>query len=126
MEPRLKTLITTIPHAQQRYATLGDWVFDGDRLTITVSETGDPRMNLLIAVHELIEAHLCLERGIAEPDVMAFDVAHPELDDPGSDPRAPYYREHMFAENIERMLALELGVDWTAYGAVCERVWSGG
>ena len=31
-------------------------------------------------------------------------------------PRAPYYKQHVFAEKIERLLATELGVDWSAYG----------
>jgi hypothetical protein len=34
---------------------------------------------------------------------------------PGDDPRAPYHKQHVFAENIERLLAAELGVDWSAY-----------
>ncbi len=122
----MKILVTTVPHAQQRYDTLGDWVFGSNTLAVTVSETGDPRMNVLIALHEIVEAMLCLERGIAEPDVAAFDQANPQLDDPGSDPRAPYHREHVFAENIERLVAAELGVSWAAYGEACERTWSGG
>jgi hypothetical protein len=35
--------------------------------------------------------------------------------EPGDDPRAPYHKQHVFAENIERLLAAELGVDWSAY-----------
>jgi len=30
-------------------------------------------------------------------------------------PRAPCRREHVFATKIERMLAVELGVDWRSY-----------
>jgi hypothetical protein len=33
----------------------------------------------------------------------------------GDDPRAPYHKQHVFAEKIERLLATELGVDWPDY-----------
>jgi hypothetical protein len=115
----VKTVVAVIPHADQRYPTIGDWVFGGDALTIAVSDTGDPKMNFLIGLHEQIEAMLCLERGIPEPEVMAFDRAHPELDEPGADPRAPYHAEHVFAEQIERLVAARLGVDWTEYERLC-------
>ena len=35
----------------------------------------------------------------------------------GADPNAPYHSEHVFAEIVERMLALELGVNWERYTA---------
>ena len=31
---------------------------------------------------------------------------------------APYYREHQFATCVERLLALELGVEWNKYDEV--------
>ena len=37
--------------------------------------------------------------------------------EPGDAPDAPYRREHLFATNIERLLAAELGVDWAVYEA---------
>ncbi len=113
--------VKVIPHGRQRYETLGDWLFDDKtKLSITVSETGDWRMNTLIAVHEIIEAALCRNRGIAEMAVSHFDMNHPELDDPGNDPQAPYHREHVFAECVERLLAAELSVEWAEYERVCE------
>jgi hypothetical protein len=30
-------------------------------------------------------------------------------------PKAPYYRQHQIATAVERLLAVELGVDWGAY-----------
>jgi hypothetical protein len=35
--------------------------------------------------------------------------------EPGNNPKAPYHQEHMFASKVERMLANELGINWTAY-----------
>ena len=56
-----------------------------------------------------------LFRSIPEPDIKAFDEAHPD-DDPGSLPEAPYHKEHVFAEAVEKWVATELGVDWDDYG----------
>lgn len=111
----MKIVIETIPHHEQRYVTAGDYWDDSNGKQVRVSELGDWRMELLVAIHELIETALCDVRGIAEPDVMAFDMAHPDADDPGSLPEAPYHKEHMFAEEIEHLIADELGVDWTDY-----------
>lgn len=112
----MKIVIETIPHKDQRYPTAGDyWDEDGVK-HIHVSALGDSRMELLVAIHELIESALCDARGIAEPDVKAFDEAHPESDDPGALADAPYFREHIFAEMIEKVIALELGVNWARYG----------
>lgn len=120
----MKIVIDTVDHTDQRYPTAGDWLFDGGKLQITVSRLGDPDMELLVAVHELVEAWLCDKRGIAEPDVMAFDVDHDGESDPGSLSEAPYHKEHMFAETIERLLANELGIDWNAYGARVEALFA--
>jgi hypothetical protein len=121
--------VEVVSLADQRYPTMGDWVFEntpsGERLVILVSDTGDARMNWLIALHEQIEAMLCVEASIDEPDVAAFDMGHPELDDPGNDPRAPYHREHVFAESIERLVAQMLGVEWADYEAVCQALMRG-
>lgn len=35
--------------------------------------------------------------------------------EPGDSPDAPYYKQHQIATSVERLLAAELGVDWTAY-----------
>ena len=113
----MRIVVRTIPHAHQAYPTVGDWVFNGDELIVFVSELGDTNMEFLVALHEMIEAMVCDKAGIAEIDVSSFDKGHPELDDPGGDRRAPYHRQHVFAENIERMVAQELGVDWNAYTA---------
>lgn len=118
----MKITIQTIPHASQRYETVGDWIFDenGD-LWITVSDLGDWRKSLLVGFHELIESSLCQHRHIDEPLVSAFDIAmlanpNEYADDPGHDPEAPYHSEHVFAECMERLFAQQLGVNWKEYG----------
>jgi hypothetical protein len=118
----MKINIESIPHNQHRYDTIGDyWRDAAGTLQIRVSQCADSRDELLIALHELVEAILTEHRGIAEPDIKAFDEAVPDdspyANDPGHDPKAPYHREHVFAECIERLMAAELGRNWQDYDA---------
>lgn len=118
----MKITIETIPHDQQRYPTVGDWMWEpsGD-LTIKVSELGDWRYNALVGLHELVEVLKCKHDGVTQESVDAFDIAYEkaraEDDDsePGDSPDAPYKAQHCLATGIERILAAELGVDWKAY-----------
>ena len=120
----MRIIIETIPHAEQRYPTVGDWFYDADgALRIKVSQMVDPRYCFLVALHELVEVQLCRERGITQDLVDRFDMQYestrPADDDsePGDDPQAPYKREHCTATGIERILAAELNVDWKTYEA---------
>jgi hypothetical protein len=118
----MKIIIETIPHKDQPYPTVGDWRRDPDgALRIRVSEEIGDKHALLVALHELVEVTLCEERGITCDMVDEFDRNFEagrepgNTDEPGDDPGAPYRREHFFATNVERMMALELGVDWSWY-----------
>lgn len=122
-------VIETIPHAKQRYETVGDyftahnWVRIGEGLTrqFRVSDMGNPDYEFLVALHELIESHLAQKRGISDAAIDAFDIAFEaarregDTNEPGNDPRCPVYREHQFATQIEHMVAEELGVNWKDY-----------
>lgn len=122
----MNIIIKTIPHKEQRYETSGDWLFDknGD-LFIFVSETGDWRHEILIGIHEAMEAALCKHRGISEEDVSAYDIDFERSrknlphtlgnQEPGDQDDAPYQKEHFFATNIERLFAAELDVNWKEY-----------
>ena len=115
--------VKIIPHNQQRYETVGDWYFnpDNNRLTIRVSSMRNKKYEFLVAMHEQIEAMLCIERGICEKEITLFDMnfeanrAEGNTDEPGDDPKAPYKKEHFFATSVERLMAAELGVDWSKY-----------
>jgi hypothetical protein len=118
--------IKTIPHAEQRYETVGDWWCDdkGD-IKIRVSSMGDWKKEALVAFHELAEVLLCKDRGITTEMVDAFDMQyeadrdagkHPQDAEPGDDPACPCRDEHFFATSVERLLAQQLGVDWKTYG----------
>lgn len=117
--------IITIPHENQRYPTVGDWTFDeGGNLTIQVSKMGDWRHEILVAIHELVEATLCDHAGIDQKAVDAFDIEFEKQREkslvlsnaePGDDSSAPYYHQHFIATTIERILAQAFGVNWNEY-----------
>lgn len=115
-------MVSTTPHKAQRYDTCGDWIAERNQLRyIRVSELGNEDYAFLVGIHEQIEAWLCLKRGITQRAVDAFDMEFESRREPGDEsepgwePHAPYHREHVFAEKVERMLADELGVDWDEY-----------
>lgn len=119
--------VVTIPHNTHRYETVGDWWFDGfGNLEIRVSKTGDERYEQLVAIHEIIEALLCKQRGISEKEVSDFDILFEQkravgnTDEPGDAPDAPYRKEHFFATSIERLIAGEFQVNWSEYEKVLE------
>lgn len=120
--------ITTVPHDQQRYETVGDWLTVGKDLVIRVSDMGRPDYEFCVGLHELIEAYLCKRAGITDEAVTAFDVQfekdraaglHRSDEEPGDHPDAPYRLQHQFATKIEKLLAAQLGLDWSEYeGAI--------
>ena len=120
----MKIVIESIPHAQQRYDTWGDWWFDPDgtlqiRVSSDVPEMPTEQHQFLVALHELVEVRLCQERGISQEAVDTFDMSPKALacdGEPGDLPDAPYRREHRFAMLIEHLMAHELGL--TGYGEV--------
>lgn len=123
-------LINTIRHDRHPYPTVGNWWTDSwtpHRWQIRVSRLGDWRYEFLVAIHELVEMALCKSRGISERAVTDYDLkfakAHPGgRDEPGDGVGAPYRAEHRSAENIERLVAQLLGVDWFAYEAAIDRL----
>lgn len=136
--------VDLIPHSQQRYDTVGDWIFhDDQKLTINISNLHDQAgisendytykhsmgktsiadSHVLVAVHEIIEAVLCRARGITDEVVTAWDKQHEDHPDPGSIPGCPYYAEHMYATMIEKSLASELDMSWDEHGRNIESLY---
>jgi hypothetical protein len=125
-------IIKVIPHNNQRYNTLGDWIPKSrNRMFIYVSDTGNKNYNNIIALHEFIEGTSCIEKGIKEDDVTDFDIMYEEErlkglhsihEEPGDDLRAPYFKEHQTATMIEKIFARELGVNWDYYESTCVEI----
>jgi hypothetical protein len=101
---------------KQRYDTMGDWQFIADDLEVKVTDLGDERMNLALAIHEIVEAYLCKAHGISERDVDIWDLSYPkERGEPGEDVQCPYHNEHMIAQSIEYLVLNALGVSIASY-----------
>lgn len=115
--------IAMVSQEQQRYDTVGDWQLEDGRLTIRVSEQGNWRSNMLIAVHELVEVILCVDKGVTQEQVDAFDMAFENATaktEPGDDAKAPYRDQHCFATAVERMLCAAMGLSWADYEAAID------
>ena len=115
-----KITIDFIDHKKQEYPTCGNYkIYPNGEIVIYVSKTGNADYNCLIAIHELIEVLLTQKRGISEESIAKFDIKFEKkrkkgnTDEPGD--FGHYKKEHRFAENVERLFAHELGVDWTKY-----------
>ncbi len=120
LAPRAVT-IRLVAHHDQRYPTCGDWAISGQDLVITVSRTPDERMAWVVAVHELVEALLCMAHGITQAQVDAWDRAYkPSQGEPGEDPHSPYWREHGVAAGVEYALLAAYGIAMADYHAVLE------
>lgn len=117
-----RVLMHTVPHSKQRYPTVGDYEEGHGFVVFSVSDMGNEDYEALVLIHELVEYLLVKKRGIKLQDIDLFDQtfeAARELGEvtgePGDDKSSPYRREHRFAENIERQVAHEMGVDWSQY-----------
>lgn len=116
-----RVLLQSVQHASQRYETVGDYTEAHGFCLITVSDMANEQYEQLVAVHELIEWILVKARQIPLHRIDEFDKTFETNRDPGDesepgwDPAAPYHREHVFAEKLERLLAEELGVNWEDY-----------
>ena len=77
----------------------------------------DQRYEFLIDAHEVIEAYLAIHAGISLRPLTGFNKAYEakrkpgDISETGADPRAPYHKQHLLAEQVERLLARQLGVD---------------
>jgi hypothetical protein len=115
--------IKFIDSEDQRYPTCGDyWETDTSYEFRITKQVRDER-SILILLHEMVEYFLCTRRGISEQEITEFDLEWEQkrqqgdqiADEPGNEPDAPYYWEHRFSENVERIVALEADIDWEDY-----------
>ena|ERR1035437_655305 len=114
--------IKIIPHSEQDYPTVGNYFIDqGGIWQIRVSDLGDLKYNIAIALHELWEQALCFQRGIDEKFITAFDKEFEknrkvgDFSEPGDSRNSPYSKEHCSATGIERLFVSESGGTWREY-----------
>lgn len=105
--------LSPIHPSKLRYSTVGDWFLRGSEIEVLCADTGECDDSVfLVMLHEMIEAKLCLNAGITEEDVTEWDVAHPELEEPGDHPDAPYHKQHCLALIVEQCACKALGLSW--------------
>lgn len=120
----MKITIQPIAASGMRYKTVGDWIFmpgSGD-LFITVAATGNDYYDFLVGLHEAIEAMICRQMGVKEEAVTAWDLAHPEAEEPGALLGAPYFYAHLCASQAEESVAHMMGLDWSKYEEAVDAV----
>lgn len=111
--------------SKMRYSTVGDYYNLGNEKQFRIAEMGNEDYEFLVLIHEMIEEYITSKRGISEQSIADFDIRFEKIrtqfpgtigdQEPGHMTSAPYHREHVFAEKIERLIADELGVDWEDY-----------
>ena len=90
----------------------GDWYFDGNgdlQIRVVATDVVDEDEAFLIALHELIEAKLCLNAGVTQTAVDVFDSNWTGEGEPGDGVDAPYAKEHRKAMLIEHTMAMLMG-----------------
>jgi hypothetical protein len=121
----VKTLeVRTVPHATQRYDTVGDYQ-ERDRgrlIAFTISTMPDWRSEAAVAVHEIVEFILVTRARIKLEVIDDWDMDHPDAEEPGDVPDCPYGLQHRFAENIERLVVAQLGLTWAQHEENCRGV----
>ena len=110
----MRIVIQSIPPESIRYLTCGDWYFtqDGELIVEVPDFKYAPDSQFLVALHELVEAYLCLRNGIREEDVSAWDIAHPDAEEPAEVEGSPYGDEHETATIVEKIVCQALGINW--------------
>ncbi|SRR5258706_10072037 len=89
-------------------------------ISVRITQYKNPAHSYLVLIHELVEILLVKLRNIPFKAIDDFDFGFVEDGEPGDDPKAPYHKEHMFATYIEKLVAVELGIDWDEYGKIIE------
>lgn len=118
----LRIQIETIPHSEQRYNTVGDWYYLPDATWMfKISSLGDWRMEVCVAIHELVECAICRFLGTSQQVVDQFDTEYEanrkpgDVSEPGDSANAPYRFAHCIATGVERVVAGVIGVSWKEY-----------
>lgn len=117
---KLTVHIETIPHADQRYSTAGDWFIKDGVLEIRASEMDDQQHSVLIILHELVEALVTSAGDVDALPKLAeitdeFDTRHKDYGEPGFRPDCPYYEGHAIATVVEHLAAMSWGTNWNDY-----------
>ncbi len=120
--------IKSIPHAEHRYPTCGDWWYEdgGATLQIRVSDELPEKTQQLVVLHELAEVFMCAANGVSQESVDEFDKAYEanrkpgDVSEPGDQKDAPYFIQHQIATMIELIASRQMDVNWDAHADAIE------
>lgn len=124
----LKFIMKVIPHHWHDYPTVGNYFYTKNgTFVIFCSDLKNDNLHLLIFSHEMVEASIALSRGISLSKIDKFDKRFEEEGkegEPGDDAESPYKKEHRFSENIERLIAHELNIDFNSYSNILDALFN--
>ena len=115
-----KIVILFVDQNEQRYETLDDYGETDQEIWFKITRMADPRHTMAILIHALWERFAAQQGGVSDEQITRWDLEHPELEEPGADPRAPYAAAHAQAEALERLAILAGGEDWSNYEQALE------
>jgi len=121
-----RIVVEFVPQHKQTYPTLGDYGENEHNVWFRITSFPDnPAYSIAVLLHEILEFYRNKQLGITTRQVDEFDLSHPELDDPGLSPAAPYHKTHMEADALERLAILFFGEDWVEYEAAAAKLFEG-
>jgi hypothetical protein len=116
-----KIIIKPVEPENQRYNTVGDYIYDAedDTMIIFVSRMSNWRSELAVAIHELFESTKCLADDLDFREIDMFDMTYEKFrepedltSEPGDSTSAPYHSQHVAATFVEREACSKLGLAW--------------
>lgn len=120
--------IEFIPHKQHRFTTIGYWFVQDGTLYIQVSNEISWQNKIATVFHELIEAGICISKGITTEECDAFDAQFEEEykrkkwdinTEAGLDKRCPYRKGHIWGNRLEWLVMFLLGADKKIHDKEC-------
>ena len=120
------TIVNIIPHRLQRYNTCGDWPPPLSGIQhFFISRMSKRGYEAALFVHEFVEEEWSAENHVTAEMVDGWDTGEgKDMDDPGSDPRCPYYRGHILGLEAERFVIEKVfGLKWDEYEEELDRIW---
>lgn len=127
----MKIKIQFIPHKKHIHTTIGYWSVRNDVLTIQISQELCWENKIVVLFHELIEAAMCINKGITTEECDAFDDLFeqeytegkwPKSVEAGFDPRCPYRKGHIWGTRFERLVIFLLGANRKELDAECNKL----
>ena len=102
---------------------VGDWIEQNGALYVKVGNMNSVASELAVALHELVEALLCVRDGVPEWDVSEYDRKWNEreaageklAEEPGNEMDAPYHKQHESALFVERAVCSAFGLPWSQH-----------